>query len=190
MKSILTKAGFKKNKQGFYALKGKVVKFSMEDPISYSDYYADIQLMSSELKSEGIDATVDGVEASQWYTDSADGHFDSIEHWGNGGTDPYTQFDNWFDYKNSAAIGKTADADFGRYHNASGAVVAGEVGSNRPAEHGGRKGRDVATREDRGDDVARHAAVVWRGLGRVQHGELHRIRDCGQPVRGPVAERP
>jgi len=40
VKSILTKAGFKKNKQGYYALKGKVVKFSMEDPIAYSDYYA------------------------------------------------------------------------------------------------------------------------------------------------------
>ena len=119
VKSILTKAGFKKNKQGYYALKGKVVKFSMEDPIAYSDYYADIQLMSSELKSEVIDATVDGVEASQWYTDSANGNFDSIEHWGNGGTDPYTQFDNWLDYNNSAAIGKSASADYGRYHNAT-----------------------------------------------------------------------
>ena len=119
VKSIMTKAGFKKNKQGYYALKGKVVKFSMEDPISYSDYYADIQLMSSELKSEGIDATVDGVQASAWYSDSAAGSFDSIVHWGNGGTDPYTQFDNWFDYTNSAAIGKTASADYGRYHNAA-----------------------------------------------------------------------
>ncbi len=114
---ILKKAGFKKDKKGFYAKNGKEIKFSMEDPISYSDYYADIQLMSSELKAEGIDATVDGVEASQWYTDSADGHFDTIVHWGNGGTDPYTQFDNWLDFKNSAAIGKTANADYGRYHN-------------------------------------------------------------------------
>jgi peptide/nickel transport system substrate-binding protein len=119
VKSIMTKAGFKKNKQGYYALKGKVVKFSIEDPISYSDYYADIQLMSSELKSEGIDATVDGVQASAWYSDSAAGSFDSIVHWGNGGTDPYTQFDNWFDYTNSAAIGKSANADYGRYHNAA-----------------------------------------------------------------------
>ncbi len=119
VKSILTKAGFKKNKQGYYALKGKVVKFSIEDPIAYSDYYADIQLMSSELKSEGIDATVDGVQASQWYSDSAAGTFDSIVHWGNGGTDPYTQFDNWLDFKNSAAIGKSATADYGRYHNSS-----------------------------------------------------------------------
>lgn len=117
VKSILTKAGFKKDKKGYYALKGKEIKFSMEDPIAYSDYYADIQLMSSELKSEGINATVDGVEASQWYTDSANGNFDSIVHWGNGGTDPYTQFDNWLDFKNSAAIGKSASADYGRYHN-------------------------------------------------------------------------
>jgi peptide/nickel transport system substrate-binding protein len=119
VKSILTKAGFKKNKQGYYAKDGREIKFSMEDPIAYSDYYADIQLMSSELKSEGIDATVDGVEASQWYTDSANGNFDVIEHWGNGGTDPYTQFDNWLDYTNSAAIGKSASADYGRYHNAT-----------------------------------------------------------------------
>jgi peptide/nickel transport system substrate-binding protein len=117
VKSILTKAGFKKNHQGYYALKGKVIKFALEDPIAYSDYYADIQLVSSELKSEGIDATVNGVQASQWYTDSADGNFDSIIHWGNGGTDPYTQFDNWLDYNNSAPIGKTASADYGRYHN-------------------------------------------------------------------------
>jgi peptide/nickel transport system substrate-binding protein len=133
VKSIMTKAGFKKNKQGFYALKGKVVKFSMEDPIAYSDYYADIQLMSSELKSEGIDATVDGVEASQWYSDSADGNFSSIEHWGNGGTDPYTQFDNWLDYNNSAPIGKSANADYGRYHNGSVQSLLAKLSATDPS---------------------------------------------------------
>jgi len=132
--SIMKKAGFKKNHQGYYALKGKVVKFSMEDPTSYSDYYADIQLMSSELKSEGIDATVDGVEASQWYTDSADGNFDSIEHWGNGGTDPYTQFDNWLDYNNSAAIGKNANADYGRYHNGQVQSLLAKLSTTDPSD--------------------------------------------------------
>ena len=133
VKSIMTKAGFKKNKQGYYALKGKVVKFSLEDPISYSDYYADIQLMSSELKSEGIDATVDGVQASAWYSDSAAGSFDSIVHWGNGGTDPYTQFDNWFDYTNSAAIGKSANADYGRYHNAAVQSLLSKLSATDPS---------------------------------------------------------
>jgi peptide/nickel transport system substrate-binding protein len=134
VKSILTKAGFKKDKQGWYAKDGRPIKFSMEDPIAYSDYYADIQLMSSELKSEGIDATVDGVEASQWYTDSADGNFDVIEHWGNGGTDPYTQFDNWLDYTNSAAIGKSASADYGRYHNATAQSLLATLSATNPAD--------------------------------------------------------
>ncbi|MGC2168935.1 MAG: ABC transporter substrate-binding protein [Acidimicrobiales bacterium] len=119
VKAILTSDGYKKNKQGFYEKNGKTIKFSIEDPIAYSDYYADAQLMSSELKSEGIDATVDGVQASEWYTDSANGNFTSIEHWGNGGTDPYTQYDNWLDYTTSAPNGKSADADYGRYHNAA-----------------------------------------------------------------------
>jgi peptide/nickel transport system substrate-binding protein len=119
VKKILTADGYKKNHQGFYAKNGKEIKFTIEDPIAYSDYYADAQLMSSELKSEGIDATVYGVQASQWYTDSADGNFTSIEHWGNGGVNPYTQFDNWLDYTTSAAIGKSATGDYGRYHNSA-----------------------------------------------------------------------
>jgi peptide/nickel transport system substrate-binding protein len=119
VKKILKADGYKKNSQGFYAKNGKEIKFTIEDPISYSDYYADAQLMSSELKSEGIDATVYGVQPSQWYTDSADGNFTTIEHWGNGGTNPYTQYDNWLDYTTSAPIGKSAVADYGRYHNAA-----------------------------------------------------------------------
>jgi peptide/nickel transport system substrate-binding protein len=119
VKKILKADGYKKNSQGFYAKNGKEIKFTIEDPISYSDYYADAQLMSSELKSEGIDATVYGVQPSQWYTDSADGNFTTIEHWGNGGTNPYTQYDNWLDYTTSAPMGKSAVADYGRYHNAA-----------------------------------------------------------------------
>ena len=119
VKSILTKDGYKRNHSGFYAKDGKTIKFGIEDPIAYSDYYADTQLISSELRSEGIDATVDGVQASQWYTDTADGHFQSIIHWGNGGTNPYTQFDNWLDSTTSAPIGKNANADYGRYHSAA-----------------------------------------------------------------------
>lgn len=119
VKKILTADGYKKNSQGFYAKNGKEIKFTIEDPISYSDYYADAQLMSSELKSEGIDATVYGVQPSQWYTDSGNGNFTSIIHWGNGGTNPYTQYDNWLDYTTSAPLGKSAVGDYGRYHNAA-----------------------------------------------------------------------
>lgn len=134
VKTILKSDGYKMGKNGFWEKKGKEIKFSVQDPISYSDYYADDQLISSELKSEGIDATVDGVQASAWYTNIGDGAFTSIIHWGNGGTDPYTQFDNWLDYTNSAALGKTANADFGRYHNAAVQRDLAKLAATNPAD--------------------------------------------------------
>lgn len=133
VKSILTKDGYKLNKQGMYAKNGKEIKFSIEDPIAYSDYYADTQLISSELKAVGIDATVDGVQASQWYTDSADGHFSSIIHWGNGGTNPYTQYDNWLDFSTSAPIGKSANGDYGRYHSAAAQSALAKLAATDPS---------------------------------------------------------
>ncbi|NNN02267.1 MAG: ABC transporter substrate-binding protein [Acidimicrobiaceae bacterium] len=115
--SILSADGYTKDAKGFYAKNGVEIQFSIEDPTAYSDYYADAQLISNVLQSEGIDATVDGVQASQWYSDSASGNFQSIIHWGNGGTNPYVQFSNWLDYTQSAPIGSSANADYGRYNS-------------------------------------------------------------------------
>ena len=115
--SILTADGYVKDSNGFYAKNGKEIQFSIEDPTAYSDYYADCQLISNELQAEGIDATVDGVQASQWYSDSATGNFQSIIHWGNGGSSPYVQYQNWLDYTQSAPIGSSANSDYGRYNS-------------------------------------------------------------------------
>jgi peptide/nickel transport system substrate-binding protein len=134
VKTILESDGYKMAKNGYWEKKGKEIKFSVQDPISYSDYYADDQLISSELKAEGINCTVDGVQASAWYTNIGNGAFTSIIHWGNGGTDPYTQFDNWLDYTNSAAVGKTANADFGRYHNSTVQADLAKLAATNPAD--------------------------------------------------------
>jgi peptide/nickel transport system substrate-binding protein len=156
VKTILTKDGYKKNKQGMYAKNGKEIKFSIEDPIAYSDYYADSQLISSELKSEGIDATVDGVQASQWYTDSANGTFDTIIHWGNGGTNPYTQYDNWLDYSISAAIGKSANGDYGRYHNAAAQKDLAKLAATNPSNTAAVKAASLPL----GEIVAKQLPVI------------------------------
>lgn len=115
--SILTADGYAKDTNGFYAKNGVEIKFSVEDPTSYSDYYADDQLISNELQAEGINCTVNGVQASQWYSDQASGNFQTIIHWGNGGVSPYVQYDNWLDYTQSAPIGTSANSDFGRYNS-------------------------------------------------------------------------
>jgi peptide/nickel transport system substrate-binding protein len=132
--SILTADGYTKDSAGFYSKNGQQITFAMEDPTAYSDYYADIQLMSNELIAEGIDATVDGVATSQWYTDLGDGNFQAIEHWGNGGVSPYVQYDNWLDYTQSAPIGTSANGDYGRYDNPAAQSALAALASTNPAD--------------------------------------------------------
>ena len=132
--SILTADGYAKDSNGFYAKNGVEIAFTVEDPTAYSDYYADDQLMSNELQAEGIDCTVDGVQASQWYSDSASGSFDTIIHWGNGGVSPYVQFDNWLDYTQSAAIGTSANSDYGRYDSPAAQADLKALSATNPSD--------------------------------------------------------
>jgi peptide/nickel transport system substrate-binding protein len=132
--SILTADGYTKDSSGFYAKNGTEIKFAIEDPTAYSDYYADIQLASNELQAEGIDATVDGVATSQWYTDLGDGNFQALIHWGNGGVSPYVQYDNWLDYTTSAPIGTSANGDYGRYDNPAAQSALATLASTNPAD--------------------------------------------------------
>jgi len=87
-----------------------------------------------DLIAEGIDATVDGVATSQWYTDLGDGTFQSLIHWGNGGVSPYVQYDNWLDYTTSAAIGTSANGDYGRYNNPAAQTALSTLASTNPAD--------------------------------------------------------
>lgn len=145
--SILTSDGYTKDAAGFYSKGGQQITFSMEDPTAYSDYYADIQLISNQLQAEGIDATVDGVQASQWYTDSADGSFQTIEHWGNGGSNPYVQYDNWLDYTQSAPIGSSANGDYGRYDSPAAQAALTTLENTNPSDTAALKAA-VATLEN------------------------------------------
>ena len=118
--------------------------FTVEDPTAYSDYYADDQLISNELQSEGINCTVDGVQASQWYSDLAAGSFQTVIHWGNGGSNPFVQYDNWLDYSLSAPIGTSANSDFNRYQSASAQTALKALEVTNPADTSAIKA-DVAT---------------------------------------------
>jgi ABC-type transport system substrate-binding protein len=115
--SILSADGYAKDSKGIWAKSGKEISFAVEDPTAFSDYYAGAQLISNQLKAVGINATVDGVATPKWFTDFGNGTFDTMIHWGAGGPYPFQQYQNWMDYTLSAPYGKTAPANFGRYHN-------------------------------------------------------------------------
>ncbi len=113
---ILTSDGYTKT-GGKWMKNGQPIKFSIEDPSSYTDYATDAQLIANQLDAEGFEVSFNGVQATQWYTDLAAGNFDAIIHWSNQGPTPWDYFDYWMDNTLTAPIGKPAGADFGRYSN-------------------------------------------------------------------------
>jgi len=113
---LLTSDGYTKS-GGKWTKNGQPIKFSIEDPSSYTDYATDAQLIANQLNAEGFEVSFDGVQATQWYNDYPVGNFDAIIHWSNQGPTPYDYFDYWMDNSLSAPIGKPAGSDYGRYNN-------------------------------------------------------------------------
>jgi peptide/nickel transport system substrate-binding protein len=111
---ILTSDGYTLT-GGKWMKNGQPIKFSIEDPSSYTDYATDAQLISGQLNSDGFEVSFDGVQATQWYSDVAAGNFQAVLRWSNQGPTPWDYFDLWMDDTLSAPIGKPAGADFGRY---------------------------------------------------------------------------
>ncbi|MGC9962247.1 MAG: ABC transporter substrate-binding protein [Acidimicrobiales bacterium] len=131
--SILASDGYAKV-GSYWEKNGLPITFSIEDPTSYSDYYADAQLISNQLNADGIKASVDGVAATTWYTDLADGNFQTAIHWGSGGATPFVQYQNWLDYTLSAPIGKSAAADYGRYSSPQAAAALKALETTNPSD--------------------------------------------------------
>jgi peptide/nickel transport system substrate-binding protein len=115
---ILTSDGYTKV-GGFWEKNGQKITLSIEDPVSYSDYYLDSQLIVKQLNTLGFDASVKGDAGPNgptiWTNDLSDGDFSAAIHWGAQGLTPYASYDNWMDYTLSAPVGKTASADYGRF---------------------------------------------------------------------------
>ena len=121
--SVLESNGFALDSHKYFAvsspaavaatgLKAKTeCQFSIQDPVAYSDYTEDMQLISSELKNDHINVSAQGVSTGQWNANIATRNFDAIIRWGAGGSNPYAQFQNWLEDPNSTG-GSTDYGDF------------------------------------------------------------------------------
>jgi peptide/nickel transport system substrate-binding protein len=118
--SILKSDGYAKT-GGFWEKNGQKITFSIMDPVSYSDYYLDSQLLTKQLNKLGFNVSVEGEPGPNgpnvWTANLNDGNFTAAIHWGAQGLTPYAYYDNWMDYKLSAPDGKTASADYGRFND-------------------------------------------------------------------------
>ena len=98
---------------------GTIIKFSVYDPVPFSDYWENAALMSQELQPLGMDVTTKPAQGySDWNTNitSQPANWQTAIHWGNGGAIPYIQFQNWFDSTDANSVAhfqgwSNADAD-------------------------------------------------------------------------------
>jgi peptide/nickel transport system substrate-binding protein len=83
---------------------GKIIKFSIYDPVPFSDYWENAALMSQELQPLGMDVTTKPAQGySDWNTTltSNPSGWQTAIHWGNGGSIPFIQYQDWMDGSSS-----------------------------------------------------------------------------------------
>jgi peptide/nickel transport system substrate-binding protein len=118
--SILTADGYTQV-GGKWQKNGQQITFSIEDPVSYTDYYTDAQLIVKSLNALGFNASVKGDAGTNgpdtWTADLNNGSFDAAIRWGNQGLSPYYTYNAWMNYTLSAPVGQTAGSDYGRFND-------------------------------------------------------------------------
>ncbi|HEY8813942.1 MAG TPA: ABC transporter substrate-binding protein [Candidatus Dormibacteraeota bacterium] len=88
------------NRANCWTKGGKIIKFSVYDPVPFSDYWENAALMSQELQPLGMDVTTKPAQGySDWNTNitSQPANWQTAIHWGSGGSIPYIQYQNWLD---------------------------------------------------------------------------------------------
>lgn len=86
---------------------GTIIKFSVYDPVPFSDYWENAALMSQELQALGMYVTTKPAQGySDWNTNitSNPAAWQTAIHWGNGGSIPYIQYQNWFDSTDANSV--------------------------------------------------------------------------------------
>jgi peptide/nickel transport system substrate-binding protein len=118
--SVLTADGYTQV-GGKWQKDGQQITFSIEDPVSYTDYYTDAQLIVKSLNALGFNASVKGDAGTNgpdtWTADLNNGSFDAAIRWGNQGLSPYYTYNAWMNYTLSAPVGQTAGSDYGRFND-------------------------------------------------------------------------
>jgi peptide/nickel transport system substrate-binding protein len=117
-KKILLDAGYTYNGDALIDPDGERVTATLTNPAAWSDYLAGIQVVAETLKSLGVDASVEGLDANQWQSDLRSGDFQgSMRSTDPAGT-PWTMYDMIMDGNLYAPLGSQATlGNFGRYQN-------------------------------------------------------------------------
>jgi peptide/nickel transport system substrate-binding protein len=111
---------------------GQIISFSVYDPVPFSDYWENAALMSQELQPLGMDVTTKPAQGySDWNTNitSQPSQWQTAIHWGNGGSIPYIQYQNWFDSADANSV-----AHYSGWSNADAQAALAKYSATDPSD--------------------------------------------------------
>jgi peptide/nickel transport system substrate-binding protein len=122
----------------------EIIRFSIWDPETFSDYWADATEISGQLQAMGMDVTTDNASGgyTQWNNAMIAGQFQTALHWGAGGNIPFVQLDNWLDYNvncaSSSGTVSCASGDFGQFQSTAAETALKQYESADPTTSAGQ----------------------------------------------------
>jgi peptide/nickel transport system substrate-binding protein len=117
-KALLESAGFKPGGNGLLnEPNGQPFDVTILGPSPYTDWMTDAELMASEMRSAGINATVSGVSVGAWTNDYTVGTYDFTFCGQFVTNDPYSIYNYMLNSALSAPVGKPATGDLERFTN-------------------------------------------------------------------------
>ncbi|WP_255946336.1 ABC transporter substrate-binding protein [Streptomyces odontomachi] len=117
---ILEAAGYTKDSKGLYAKNGEELSLTVKVVSGWTDYITAVNTMAQQVKKAGIKLTMQQQSWNEWADARGQGHFELLIDALTQGPapDPYFALDYFFDGKNTAEVGKTANPNFSRFKNA------------------------------------------------------------------------
>jgi peptide/nickel transport system substrate-binding protein len=116
--SLLEGAGFKKGADGIYVdHNGNRLAFKIDAVAGWTDWLTACQIMASNFKAIGIDASVNVMTFNDYISALAQGDFDTAISWTSPGPTPYFLYNSLLNGANTAAIGQKATSNWERWND-------------------------------------------------------------------------
>jgi peptide/nickel transport system substrate-binding protein len=116
--SLLEQAGYKKGADGIYVGKdGQRLAFKIDVVAGWTDWLTSAQIMASNFKAVGIDASVNVATFNDYISALAQGDFDTAISWTSPGPTPYFLFNSMLSSANTAPVGQKATSNWERWND-------------------------------------------------------------------------
>jgi len=115
---ILEAAGWKKNSSGIFAKNGQELKFTIKSISGYTDWDADLQVITQNLKAAGIAVTAQDENSNAYTADIQKGNF-QLAYAGSGGPSASDGPSPYYELRGLLFSGNIGSTDFSRFDSAS-----------------------------------------------------------------------